>query len=71
MSKKKNIKGVVYSTNPHFDYQFDNTNEEETLPPQQQLLKIEFEKNIGEAKRLVWSGDLLEPMRTLRLWGNY
>ncbi len=44
MAKKKNIKGVVYSTNPHFDYLYDNEKEEETLAPQQQLLKIEFEK---------------------------
>ncbi len=44
MAKKKNIKGVVYSTNPHFEYLNDMVQEEETLAPQQQLLKIEFEK---------------------------
>jgi len=44
MAKKKNIEGVVYSTNPHFDYLYNSSEEMETLPPSQQLLKIEFEK---------------------------
>ena len=44
MAKKKNIKGIVYSTNPHFDYLYDCEKEMETLAPDQQLLKIEFEK---------------------------
>jgi translation initiation factor 1 len=44
MAKKKNFKGVVYSTNPHYEYQSNEPKEQATLPPQQQLLKMEFEK---------------------------
>jgi translation initiation factor 1 len=45
MSKnKKNIIGVVYSTNPNYQYAFENKSEAETLPPQQQELRIFFEK---------------------------
>ncbi|MFA4852233.1 MAG: translation initiation factor [Bacteroidales bacterium] len=44
MSKKKNVIGVVYSTNPDFRYSFENTSDIVTLPPQQQDLRIFIEK---------------------------
>lgn len=37
---KKNRNGIVYSTNPDFEYQSDEQSEAETLPPAQQNLKI-------------------------------
>jgi len=43
MSKKKNKnrKNIVYSTNPDFEYEYENDNvREETLPPNQQNLKV-------------------------------
>lgn len=45
MQKRKNITGIVYSTNPDFDYTYDNNVEPDTLPPQQQELRIFLEKN--------------------------
>ena len=44
--------GMVYSTNP--DYHFETTDEEEaqTLPPQQQKLRVRIEKN-GRAGKTV------------------
>ncbi|GAB4034702.1 translation initiation factor [Spirosoma gilvum] len=37
---KKNRSGVVFSTNPDFQYESDEPSEAETLPPAQQNLKI-------------------------------
>lgn len=37
---KKNRSGVVYSTNPDFQYESDEPSEAVTLPPAQQNLKI-------------------------------
>ncbi|GAB3992751.1 translation initiation factor [Spirosoma daeguense] len=37
---KKNRTGVIYSTNPDFQYQDNEQNEAVTLPPAQQNLKI-------------------------------
>lgn len=37
---KKNRTGVIYSTNPDFQYEFSEQSEANTLPPAQQNLKI-------------------------------
>ena len=38
--KKKNRVNVVYSTDENFNFEFDDALEAETLPPQQQNLKV-------------------------------
>ena len=44
-NKNKNVKGVVYSTNP--DFQYDHSEEERsaTLPGRQQKLHVRIERN--------------------------
>ena len=37
--------GVMYSTNPDFNYSTDEEPEQELLPPQQQKLRLRMEKN--------------------------
>ena len=42
--------GTVYSTNPDFEYNTANENEEETLPPRQQNLRITLDKKARRGK---------------------
>ena len=45
MSKNKNNRtGVVYSTFSDFNYEFEGDNQEETLEPAKQKLRVFFEK---------------------------
>lgn len=48
MAKKdKNREGVVYSTNPYFEYAFSGLFEADTLPGNQQTLKLHLERKGG------------------------
>jgi len=48
MAKKKNKKsGIVFSTDPEYDYEDDLLEEEETLPPSQQNLRITLQRLKG------------------------
>jgi translation initiation factor 1 len=52
MPNKKKGNGVVFSTDPNFDYQADEPSEADTLPPHQQNLRIWLEKNGRGGKQL-------------------
>ncbi len=56
MSKKnKNIQGVVYSTDPEFQYQHDQEEEMDTLPKEKQDLRVMLDKKqrAGKAVTLI------------------
>ena len=42
--------GTVYSTNPDFNYDTGNENEQKTLPPQQQKLIVSLDKKKRQGK---------------------
>lgn len=42
--------GMVYSTNPDFKYEKESEPEEETLPPQQQNLKVSIDRKKRKGK---------------------
>lgn len=49
---KKGRQGVVYSTNSDFSYEYDQENEVQTLPPQQQNLKVMLDKKSRGGKQV-------------------
>jgi translation initiation factor 1 len=48
----KKREGVVYSTTNDFEYQYQSNSEQDTLPPQQQQLRIGLD-NSGRAGKVV------------------
>lgn len=51
MAKNKKEKvNVVYSTNPDFQFQFDEEDEQSTLPPQQQTLYVSLDSKSRKGK---------------------
>lgn len=44
--------GVVYSTSDDFDYSYDEGEEQETLPPGQQKLRVELDKKQRAGKKV-------------------
>lgn len=49
-NKNKNRIGVVYSTNPDFQYQESQQSTSETLPPTQQKLKVTLDTRMRKGK---------------------
>lgn len=48
--KKKDRVDVVYSTDPNFEYEHEHEEEQETLPPQQQDLRVMLDKKQRKGK---------------------
>ncbi|WP_306642169.1 translation initiation factor [Sanyastnella coralliicola] len=49
-SGKKDRVNVVYSTNPDFNYESEESFEEETLPPSEQLLYVSLDRKQRKGK---------------------
>lgn len=47
MTKSKKPTGIIYSTNPEYNFQYDEDNSPETLAPNQQNLKIYLDRKGG------------------------
>ncbi|MCR9250752.1 MAG: translation initiation factor [bacterium] len=48
----KNRKGVVYSTNPDYEYDEFGDFEDETLPPEEQNLRVQLDKKARGGKQV-------------------
>lgn len=49
---KKRPNGIVYSTNPDFKFEFDQNEEQETLAPQQQDLRVWIDRKQRAGKQV-------------------
>jgi len=47
---KKNRKDVVYSTNPDYDYNYEDDQEDETLMPEEQHLYVYYDRKQRKGK---------------------
>ncbi|AYB32147.1 translation initiation factor [Chryseolinea soli] len=74
MSKKNDWKkrdGVVYSTSSDFEFSYQQNEEAQTLPPQQQNLKVQLDKSMRAGKQVtlvtgfVGTGDDLDTLGKL------
>jgi len=51
MAKKKKI-NVVYSTNPDYGFEYDEDENEETLPPDEQMLYVSIDRKQRKGKEV-------------------
>lgn len=51
-NKKKGREGVVFSTDPDFEYSYQSEEKSETLPPQRQNLKVMLDKKARAGKQV-------------------
>jgi len=74
MAKKNDWKkrdGVVYSTSSDFEFTYQQNDEAQTLPPQQQNLKVQLDKSMRAGKQVtlvtgfVGTGDDLDTLGKL------
>jgi translation initiation factor 1 len=52
MSKKNKPTGIVYSTNPNYNYRVEENTEPVTLPPQQQNLRVMLDRKQRGGKQV-------------------
>ena len=70
MKKKKKI-NIVYSTNPDFEYRYDEDDIQETLPPRQQDLRIRLEKIKRAGKTVTLISGFIGTADDLKNLGKY
>ncbi len=62
MSKsKKKRDGVVYSTDPDYEYRFGKPQEDELLPPQQQKLRVTLDRKARKGKAVTLISGFVGP----------
>lgn len=59
MAKKNNRIGIVYSTDPEHDYQYEQDENVETLPPAQQRLRVWIDRKQRKGKEVTLITDFV------------
>ncbi len=67
---KKNRKGVVYSTNPDFEYNYKEEQEADALPPQQQNLRVMIDRKQRKGKEVTLITGYVGPEEDLKDLGK-
>ncbi|WNJ18078.1 translation initiation factor [Pontibacter sp. G13] len=49
-AKKRKKDGIIYSTDPDYEYEFEEEAVDETLPPKQQTLKLHLDRLKGNKR---------------------
>ena len=73
MSKKnKNRRtGIVFSTNPDFEYNYDNGDEQEALEPNQQNLRVLIDRKKRKGKEVTLVTGFVGPDEDLKDLGKF
>ena len=66
MGKKQNKIGVVYSTNPDFEYMYEEEELVETLPASMQTLKIQLDKKQRAGKQVTLINNFIGTQEDLK-----
>ena len=67
---KKSGDGIVYSTNPDFDYGDNTTKEPDTLPPRQQDLRVSLDRKFRGGKKVTLITGFTGKSDDLKVLGN-
>jgi len=63
--------GVVYSTNPDFNYESEKSEEPETLPPGEQRLKVSLDKKNRKGKSVTLVSGFIGKQEDLKELGKF
>lgn len=67
---KKNRIGIVFSTDPDFDYEFNEQEEEEALPASQQRLRVSLDRKQRKGKEVTLITGFVGPDADLKDLGK-
>jgi len=73
MSKKdkKGRSGVIFSTDPDFEYRYEQEEEQEGLPPQQQKLRVLIDRKKRKGKEVTLVTGFVGPEDALKELGKF
>ena len=70
-NNRKARKGIVYSTDPEYEYNYNDTSEEETLPPHQQDLRIMLDRKSRGGKQVTLISGFVGTNEDLKLLAKF